>query len=145
MSDRAAHTVIALYDGDCGFCKVILAALLRWDRARRIDAAPIQSADGERLLSNMPVSERLASWHVINGAGAVHSGGFGLPVAFAVLPGGSPLARIAAWFPRSTSRAYDWVASNRAQLGRPFGERSRAWAAGVIAERERTRRAGRFS
>lgn len=135
MSDRS-HAWIVLYDGDCGFCKVMLAAVLTWDRARRLDSAPIQSDTGERLLAAMPVRERLASWHLTGVNRDVHSGGAALPIVLAALPGGAPLSRIAARLPRVTSSAYEWVASRRALLGRLFGERARTWAEQVIAARQ---------
>jgi predicted DCC family thiol-disulfide oxidoreductase YuxK len=127
--------VIVLYDCDCGFCKVILAVLLRWDRAHRLAAVSIQSALGERLLGDMPSQDRLKSWHLIDDTQGVRSGGAAIPVVFAILPRGAPLARVASRFPRTTSRTYEWVASHRAFLGRLLRTRSRAWAARVIAER----------
>jgi predicted DCC family thiol-disulfide oxidoreductase YuxK len=33
MSDPREGTLIVLYDDDCGFCEVMLAMLLTWDRA----------------------------------------------------------------------------------------------------------------
>ncbi len=137
MIDAGEHALIVLYDGECGFCKVILAVLLSWDRARRLEPVPIESARGERLLAEVAPGDRLASWHLVDGACAVHSGGAGIPIVLAALPGGAPLAATAARFPRTTSRAYCWVASRRAQLGRFLGGRARAWASRVVDERER--------
>jgi predicted DCC family thiol-disulfide oxidoreductase YuxK len=130
--------MVVLYDGDCGFCKVLLAVLLRWDRARRLRAAPIQGAAGERLLADMSSRERLRSWHLLDCAQVVHSGGAAIPVVLAVLPGGAPIARVASRLPRTTSRVYEWIADHRALLGRLLRARSRAWAARVIAERGRS-------
>jgi predicted DCC family thiol-disulfide oxidoreductase YuxK len=124
--------MVVLYDGDCGFCKVMLAVLLRWDRAGRFGAAPIQSTQGEQLLQDMPSQDRLNSWHLIDGAQTLHSGGAAIPVVLAALPGGGLLARLASRFPGSTAHAYEWVASHRVLLGRLLGTRSRAWAAQVI-------------
>jgi predicted DCC family thiol-disulfide oxidoreductase YuxK len=126
--------VIVLYDGDCGFCRVMLAALLTWDRAHHLAAAPIQSTSGERLLRDMPARDRLESWHLIDGDRAVRSGGAAIPVIFAALPRGKLPARIASRFPRMTSRTYEWVADHRVLLGRLLRKRSRAWATRVIAE-----------
>ena len=138
MSDPHEGALIVLYDGECGFCAVMLAVLLRWDRAHRLDAAPIQSTMGERLLGEMPPGDRLTSWHVIDGAGAVRSGGSGVPVVLAALPGGAGLAWVASRVPGMTSRAYEWVADHRGALGRLLPARSRAWAARVIAEHGRS-------
>jgi predicted DCC family thiol-disulfide oxidoreductase YuxK len=137
MPDLPARTLIVLYDSDCGFCKVMLAVLLRWDRARRLTPLPIQSAVGEELLYAMTPSERLASWHLIDGGGVVRSAGAGLPVVFAALPGGAAIARVASQLPNATSRLYEWVAAHRALLARPLSARMRAWASRVIDERTR--------
>jgi predicted DCC family thiol-disulfide oxidoreductase YuxK len=135
MHDLREGTLIVLYDGECGLCKVMLGLLLRSDRAHRLAPEPIQSARGEELLSEIAREDRLRSWHLIDADRVVHSGGAGVPVVFAALPHGSPIAGIASRFPRTTARAYDWVASHRVLLGRPLNSRTRAWAAGVIAER----------
>ena len=129
--------MIVLYDGDCGFCKVMLAVLLSWDRAHCLDPASIQSARGEQLLTGMAEQDRLASWHLTGAEGTRCSGGAGIPVIFAALPFGAPVARLASRSPRATSHAYDWVASHRVLLVRPLKTRPRAWAARVIADRER--------
>jgi predicted DCC family thiol-disulfide oxidoreductase YuxK len=135
MNDLRAHSMVVLYDGDCGFCKVVLAILLRWDRAHRLAAAPIQSTLGERLLHDMSTQDRLKSWHLIDGARGVHSGAAAIPVIFAALPRGALPARVASQFPRATSRTYEWVAGHRVLLGRLLRTRSRTWAVRVIAER----------
>jgi predicted DCC family thiol-disulfide oxidoreductase YuxK len=129
--------LIVLYDGDCGFCRVVLALLLRWDRAKRVRPIPIQSALGEELLTGVDREDRLSSWHLIDACVVRHSGGAGITVIFDAMPGGALIARLAARFPRATSRTYDWVASHRVLLGRPLGARSRAWAARVIADHQR--------
>ncbi len=141
MTEAGEHAGIVLYDGECGFCKVMLAVLLSWDRAKRLEPAPIQSARGGRLLAGMPETAQLASWHLVQGA-SIRSGGAAVPVVLGMLPGAAPLAGVTAWFPRATSRAYDWVARHRAQLGRFFGARARSWAAHVISEREQEARDG---
>ena len=128
---------IVLYDGDCGFCEVMLALVLKWDRPRRLAPVPIQSARGERLLSDMPSEDRLKSWHLIDGDRAIHSGAAAIPLIFAGLPWGAPVAHLASRYPRGTLRAYGWVAGHRALLGRSLRSQPRAWAARVIAERER--------
>jgi predicted DCC family thiol-disulfide oxidoreductase YuxK len=138
MSGLRASTLIVLYDGDCGFCKVMLAILLSCDRARRLTPVAIQSSGGEELLPEMAAKDRLASWHLIDGSGVVHSAGAGLPVLFAALPGGAGIARLASQFPNATSLLYEWVAAHRALLGRPLNARVRAWATRVIAERARS-------
>jgi predicted DCC family thiol-disulfide oxidoreductase YuxK len=137
MGENREETLIVLYDGDCGFCKVMLAVLLSWDKAKRLSPVPIQSARGEELLAGVAQQDRLASWHLTGAEGTLYSGGAGIPVIFAALPFGSPLALLASRFERATSRAYEWVAAHRVLLGRPLKARPRAWAARVIADRER--------
>jgi predicted DCC family thiol-disulfide oxidoreductase YuxK len=137
MRKNREGTLIVLYDGDCGFCKVMLAVLLSWDKAKRLSPVSIQSARGEELLTGMADQDRLASWHLIDAEGTLYSGGAGIPVISGALPCGSPLARLASRSPRATSRIYDWVAAHRVLLGRPLKARPRAWAARVIADRER--------
>jgi predicted DCC family thiol-disulfide oxidoreductase YuxK len=138
MRDLREGPLIVLYDGDCGFCKITLAMLLTWDRAKRLDPVSIQSPRGEGLLCDIPSQDRLKSWHLIDGAGIVRSGGAGIPVIFAALPWGALIARVASRFPRTTSRAYEWVAAHRVLLGRLLKARPRAWATRVIAERGRS-------
>ncbi|HME04196.1 MAG TPA: DCC1-like thiol-disulfide oxidoreductase family protein [Solirubrobacteraceae bacterium] len=127
--------LVVLYDDDCGFCAVMLALLLRWDRRRKLTPVAIQSAQGEELLSDLAPADRLGSWHLIDGEDVRHSAGGGIPVVLGALPGGIALARITSRFPGATSLAYEWVASHRAVLGRPLRPPARTWAAGVIAER----------
>jgi predicted DCC family thiol-disulfide oxidoreductase YuxK len=135
MSDSAAGSLVVLYDGDCGFCAVVLAVMLTWDRAHRLGASTIQSARGEELLllTELARRDRLRSWHLIDAGGTRYSGGAGIPVVCAALPWGTPIARIASRYPRTTARTYEWVADHRALLGRLLPARSRAWAARVIA------------
>jgi predicted DCC family thiol-disulfide oxidoreductase YuxK len=140
MDNLHEGTLIVLYDGDCGFCEVMLAVLLSWDRASRVHPVPIQSARGDDLLIDMEREDRLKSWHLLDAGGMLHSGGAGIPVIFAALPGGARIASVVSRFPTGTSRSYDWVASHRVLLGRGLGARPRAWAARVIAERERSDR-----
>ncbi len=132
--------MVVLYDGDCGFCKVMLAVLLRWDRAHHLDAVPIQSTLAEQLLQDMSSQDRLKSWHLLDDVGTLHSGGAAIPMVFATLPRGELLARVASRFPRITSRTYEWVAGHRVLLGRLLGTRPRTWAARVIAETSAPRR-----
>jgi predicted DCC family thiol-disulfide oxidoreductase YuxK len=131
------NDLIVLYDRDCGFCGVMMAVLLRWDRANRVLPLSIQSARAEELLIDMALQDRLSSWHLIDAEGIRHSGGAAIPVIFDALPWGAPIARVASRYPRATTWAYDWVASHRVLLGRALKRRARAWAARIIAERER--------
>ena len=62
-------SAIVLYDSDCGFCRWALAQVLRWDRAQRLRPVPIESDEGNALLTGVPLDERLESWHLVLGDG----------------------------------------------------------------------------
>lgn len=138
MRDLSEGGLIVLYDAQCGFCEVMVATLLTWDRAKRLDPVTIQSIRGQELLEDVEHQDRLESWHLVDDAGVVRSGGAAVAVAFAALPGGAPIGRVASRFPTTTSLAYKWVAGHRVPLGRLFKPRPRAWATRVIAERGRS-------
>ncbi|HEX3362754.1 MAG TPA: hypothetical protein VHS74_17300 [Solirubrobacterales bacterium] len=154
----ARATVI--YDADCGFCKVCLAVLLTWDR-RRVGRAgsahgrprppqlpvrwarsavigalrplPLGTAEADRLLADLAVEQRNASWHLVDDAGRRNSAGAALAPALSLLPGGRIPASLVARMPHITERAYRWVADHRGLLGRFVPERARRWADRVIA------------
>ncbi|MDQ3729018.1 MAG: DCC1-like thiol-disulfide oxidoreductase family protein [Actinomycetota bacterium] len=107
-----------LYDEDCGFCKWSLDKILAWDRSHHLQPMPIQSEEGQRLLADVPVAQRLDSWHLVDEAGSVRSAGAGFGILFDILPGGAPLAAGARAFPRATERAYRAVAGNRTRLAK---------------------------
>ncbi|MBV9817952.1 MAG: DUF393 domain-containing protein [Solirubrobacterales bacterium] len=134
MSDDRGRCIV-LWDRDCGFCAWMLAWVLRWDRDRRLRPASIQGPDGDRWLAAMPPERRLASWHLVDEDGEVSSGGRALPAVFRRLPGGAPLAALAALRPPATDAAYDWVAAHRSLLGRPIPAAAKERARTVIGER----------
>jgi predicted DCC family thiol-disulfide oxidoreductase YuxK len=138
MDNLHEDILIVLYDDDCGFCEVMLAVLLRWDRANRVRPVSILSSRGDELLIDMERDDRLKSWHLLDSGGILYSAGAGIPVIFAALPGGALIANVVSRFPTTTSRTYDWVGSHRVLLGRGLGARPRTCAARVIAERERS-------
>ncbi len=105
-----------LYDADCGFCKWLLSALLRWDRAARLRPIALQRPEAGELLRELGPAERMASWHLISPAGVRHSGGAALPPLLRLLPGGRLPAAACARFPGLTDRGYRWVAEHRSQL-----------------------------
>jgi predicted DCC family thiol-disulfide oxidoreductase YuxK len=113
---------VVLYDEDCGFCRWSLDRLLRWDRHRRLRAAPIQSEEGDRLLADLSEERRLASWHLVTPDGRRSSGGAATAPLARLLPGGAPIAFLAETFPRTTDRLYRWLARHRDALGRRLGE-----------------------
>jgi predicted DCC family thiol-disulfide oxidoreductase YuxK len=113
------HTV--LYDSDCGFCKWSLDKILAWDRDDRLRPVAIQSPEGQELLAGVPPEERLDSWHLVEPGGRVNSAGDGAPPLARVLPGGRPLAFVFGRFPRTTERAYRFVAGHRDWFARRIG------------------------
>jgi predicted DCC family thiol-disulfide oxidoreductase YuxK len=56
---------LVLYDADCGFCKWLLAGILRWDRAQRLQPLALQTERATDLLADLSREQRLASWHLI--------------------------------------------------------------------------------
>jgi predicted DCC family thiol-disulfide oxidoreductase YuxK len=107
-----------LYDRDCGFCKLALNQILRWDRAHRLEPVPIQSDEGRHLLSAMDPDERFDSWHLITERGKLYSAGAAAAPLARVLPGGQPLAALFTTFPGATETAYRFIADHRATFAR---------------------------
>ena len=124
--------VPVLYDPDCGFCRVTLALLLRWDTGRTLRPVALGSEEADAFLAHMPEEERMASWHLVDGP-AVHSAGAAFGPVFDRLPGGGPFARAAERFPGASDRLYRWVAHHRSVLGRPIPAAARRWADRVIS------------
>ena len=109
---------VILYDADCGFCKWLLAGLLRWDRAMRLRPIALQRPEADELLADLAPAERLASWHLISPSGERQSGGAAVAPLLALLPWGRVPAAAVARFPRLTDRGYRWVAEHRSQLSK---------------------------
>jgi predicted DCC family thiol-disulfide oxidoreductase YuxK len=114
----ARHAI--LYDPDCGFCRVCVAAFLKWDRHGRLRPVP---------------GEDLDSWQLVSPDGAVVSAGAAFAPLFRLLPGGAPLAWLADRFPTAAERGYRWVADRRSAFGRPIPHAVRRWADRVISRR----------
>ena len=104
---------VVLYDRDCGFCKWSLDKILAWDRSQRLEAVPIQSDEGGRLLAALEPAARLDSWHFVDGDGELFAAGAAAAPMVRVLPGGRPLAAAFSAFPALTERAYRYVAAHR--------------------------------
>jgi predicted DCC family thiol-disulfide oxidoreductase YuxK len=109
---------VVLYDADCGFCRWSAAKILAWDRARALRPVALQDPEAERLLPGMAPQRRMASWHLVTPQGRVYSGGAAVAPLLRLLPGGRPLAAVAATFPGVTEVAYRWVSRNRNRIGR---------------------------
>jgi predicted DCC family thiol-disulfide oxidoreductase YuxK len=112
-----SHTI--LYDPDCGFCRLCVAVLLKWDRDERL----------------RPVAgDELDSWQLVLPDETVVSAGAAFAPLLRLLPGGRPLARLAERFPRAAERGYRWVADRRSAFGRPLPAAAKRWADRVISE-----------
>ena len=123
-----------LYDADCRFCRVSLAALLCLDTHHRLRPVALGSDEADALLRGMPEDERMASWHLVEPDGTIHSAGAAFPPVLRLLPRGTRLARLAARFPHASERAYRWLTDHRSAFGRPLPKRLRRWADRVISE-----------
>jgi predicted DCC family thiol-disulfide oxidoreductase YuxK len=132
---RTDARTIVLYDAACGFCRVSVAALMRWDRALRLRFVAIESAQGARLLATLTLAERLRSAHTIDRDGRLRSAGAAAPVLLAELPAGRPLAWLARRAPRSTEWAYRILTDARPLLGRAIPDSARRAADEQIAQR----------
>lgn len=128
MSAGRRAEVTVLYDGECGFCKVCLGVLLKWDRGRRVYPAAIQSPEGSALLASLAPSERLRSAHLVTADGVLLSGGEAAPALFRRLPAGRRLASLAAMLMPVTKLAYNLLTRLRSVIGPtlPAGWRRRA-------------------
>ena len=129
--------VTLIYDSDCGFCRWCLGKVLAWDRRRAVRPVALGTEEAERMLEGMPPGERMSSWHLVESAGEVHSAGAGFAPLFRSLPGGSPLAAVAARFPQATERGYRAVSGRRSFFGRFVTEGAKRRADGRIADRLR--------
>lgn len=128
---------ILLYDSDCGFCRWSLGKVLAWDRRGRIRPVSLQSKEAEQLLGGMPAERRFGSWHLVDSEGELHSAGAGIAPLLRLLPGGRPLAAIAARLPRAMERGYRWIAGNRSRWGKLVTDGAKRRADERIADRLR--------
>jgi predicted DCC family thiol-disulfide oxidoreductase YuxK len=126
-----------LYDADCGLCKWLLSALLRRDRAARLEPIALQRPEAIELLGDLTPEERMASWHLIAPTGERSSGGAALPALLRLLPGGRLPAAAFALSPRATDFGYRWVAEHRVQLSRFVPAAAKQRAGKYVREREK--------
>lgn len=131
------RTMKVLYDGECGFCKVCVALLLRWDRRRRLEPIAIQESEGQRLLAPIPAPERLRSAHAIAANGVILSGARGAPAVLRQLPAGRPLAVLLEVAMPLTELLYGLVTAARPAIGSILPTAWCRWATGSIAARRR--------
>lgn len=127
---------IVLYDGDCGFCKWLLAMLLRFDRAGRLRPVALQRPEAEALLAGLDPAEWMVSMHLVSPDGTRTSAGEAVPLLLGLLSGGRLPAAVFARFPRATSAGYRWVATHRIGISRFVPRRWKRRAAERVRERE---------
>jgi predicted DCC family thiol-disulfide oxidoreductase YuxK len=107
-----------LYDSDCGFCRWSLARLLALDRNRRLHPIALGTPEANELLADLTPEQRAASWHLIAPDGRRASGGTAAAPLLRLLPAGNAPAAILEGMPRTTERAYRWVADHRSTLSK---------------------------
>jgi predicted DCC family thiol-disulfide oxidoreductase YuxK len=134
MENNERWTV--LYDGDCGFCKWVLAGLLKRDRERRMVPLALQHPDADPLLGDLSPEERMASLHLVTPSGERLSGGAAMPALLRLVPRGAPAAAALARVPKTTDRAYRWVADHRVHLSRPIPQSAKQKAGAYVRRRE---------
>ncbi len=110
-----------LFDGDCRFCRWSLSKILAWDRDGRLRPVALQAAEADDLLKGMNREWKMASWHLVAPDGHTYSGGEAVAPLARLLPAGAPIASLASALPRTTDRAYRWVARHRDRLSRALG------------------------
>ncbi|MGH9198561.1 MAG: thiol-disulfide oxidoreductase DCC family protein, partial [Acidimicrobiia bacterium] len=116
-----------LYDDDCGFCRWLLAKIVRWDVESVLEPVSLRSSRAAELLSEIDERVRLSSWHLVQPDGSVLSGGSAIAPLLDYLTRrrlrffliGAKIARSA---PRTTEKLYGFVARNRHRFGRWLGE-----------------------
>ncbi len=70
------------------------------------------------MLPGMNEAQRMDAWHLVDPAGRVYSAGAALVPLGRLLPGGRPVAWLAARFPGGAERAYRTLSGHRSVLGR---------------------------
>lgn len=133
--DRS-HRWLVLYDGDCGFCKWLLAGSLRFDRAGRLRPVALQRPEAEVLLADLEPADRMASMHLIAPDGTRTSAGEAIPSLLGLLTDGRLPAAVFARFPRLTGASYRWVADHRIGVSRFVPRRWKRRAAERVRRRE---------
>ncbi len=118
---RAAVTV--LYDRDCGLCQVTVRHLRRWDRGRRLEMLPLQSApasDDPAIRTAAAEAPLESALHVVVADGQVFAGGDAALAIVHELPGGHLLDpwRKVGPFRWVIGAGYDTIAGHRHEIGR---------------------------
>ena len=67
------------YDAGCGPCEAFRRAVSLLDSAKRLRFVPLGEADASGMLDAVPPDSRYRSFHMVDGAGGVQSGGAAIP------------------------------------------------------------------
>jgi predicted DCC family thiol-disulfide oxidoreductase YuxK len=129
-----------MYDPDCGFCRVCVAVILRWDRERRLRPVPGEELDSWQLIEpnwSGSVPENGTIPDHLDEPGRAWSAGTAFSPLLRLLPGGAALARVTDRFPNAADRGYRFVADRRSFFGTLMPARVKRWADRVISESER--------
>jgi predicted DCC family thiol-disulfide oxidoreductase YuxK len=125
--------IAILYDAECGFCRWSADKILAWDLHRLLRPVALQEPEADRLLKDMDIGRKMASWHLVRPDGEILSAGAAVPELMRLLPGGAPLAAIARLAPGPTEAAYRFVSNHRDRLASFLGPKRR----GVDPKRRR--------
>jgi predicted DCC family thiol-disulfide oxidoreductase YuxK len=112
----SSSTARLYYDSDCGFCRWLLAWVLRADRDQVLQPLPIESPEGDRDLGELGEG-RTESWHLVRG-GSRFSGGRALAPLLEELRPLRRLAPLARRLEFLSVPGYRWVAAHRVGLSR---------------------------
>jgi predicted DCC family thiol-disulfide oxidoreductase YuxK len=142
---RDPNAWAVLYDPVCGFCRWSLAQLLALDRHRVLRPVALATSEADELLADLTPEQRAASWHLVAPNGRRWSAGAAAPPLLRLLPRGRAPAALLERMPRTTERAYRWVADHRSWFSRLIPDRSKARADARIEAAQAAISAGSFS
>jgi predicted DCC family thiol-disulfide oxidoreductase YuxK len=121
---RSVEPIPVVYDGECGVCRWLMAKLLAWDRDHRLRPVPLQDPEAVAICGELSPAQREASWHLLTADGNLRSAGEAVPDLLRALPGGRPLAALAAFAQPLTNLAYRTLADRRGALGKLIPRRA---------------------
>ncbi|HEX8206122.1 MAG TPA: DCC1-like thiol-disulfide oxidoreductase family protein [Solirubrobacteraceae bacterium] len=123
------------YDSACGVCVWIIALVARRAPRGAFVLAPLDGPVADAALAGLDREARYASWHVVDEAGRLHSGGAALAFVAARMPGGRAVAALLRATPRLTERGYVLAARRRGVWSRLVPSRAVARARAEVGVR----------
>ena len=94
-----------------------MGAVLALDRRQALRPLALQAPGAAELLPGLDRDQRMGSFHLVEGDGAVHSAGEALSGLMALLPGGRLIAGAMRRSPAATEKGYRLVADHRDRIG----------------------------